>query len=182
MDKVFLYPYSAENGLSTNAKEIICPPGSGPRHLAFSTCGCYIYVLTELNNTILNYRYNESDIQLIQEISTLPADYKSPSTAAAIHLSPNGMYAAASNRGHNSIAVFKIVDNGRLVFAKHIMTGKDPRDFRFSPCGKWLLSANQNDDSLTLFRIENNTFIQKGIFKIPKPACILFGGHAELLA
>jgi 6-phosphogluconolactonase len=181
MDKVLLYPYSAKYGLSTNAKEIICPPGSGPRHLTFSACGCYIYVLTELSNTILSYRYNKDDIHLIQEISTLPADYNGFSSAAAIHLSPNGLYVAVSNRGHDSIAIFKITDDGRLIFSNHIKTGKDPRDFRFSPCGKWLLSANQNNDSITIFRIENNTFMQKGIINIPKPVCILFGKNQFVL-
>jgi 6-phosphogluconolactonase len=179
MDKVFLYPYSSVSVLSTNAKTIACPPGSGPRHLAFSTCGLYLYILTELSNTILNYQYNKGDVKLLQEISTLPADFKDNSSAAAIHLSPCGTYIAASNRGFDSIAIYNIGNDGILTFAAYIKTGKEPRDFRFSPCGKWLLSANQNEDSVTVYRFENNSIKQTGIINIPKPVCILFGARNE---
>ena len=174
MDIVFLYPYSAGNGLSTTAIKIICPPGSGPRHLTFSNCGKYIYILTELNNTILTCRYNDSDVKLLHEISVLPPDFKGRSTCAAIHLSPDGAYLAASNRGHDSIAVFKTGDEGRLILHTHVMTGKEPRDFRFSPCGQWLLSANQNNDSITVYKIENAVFKEINKVSLPKPVCIIF--------
>ena len=175
MDKVFLYPYSAANGLSTKTKAIDCPPGSGPRHLAFSNCGKYVFVLTEMGNTILSYEYNETEPNFLQEISTLPVSFIGSSTAAAIHLSPDGAYVAASNRGHDSIAVYRIENDGRLIFTAQVMTGKTPRDFQFSPCGKWLLSANQNDNSVTVYRRDGDTYRQTGEFPIPKPVCILFG-------
>ena len=176
MDEVFLYPYSKASGLSTKAKIIDCPPGSGPRHIAFSSCGKYVFVLMELGNTILSYEYNGTGLSLLQEIPTLPGGFTDSSTAAAIHLSPDGAYVAASNRGHDSIAVFKIGNDGRLTFVDHVMTGKNPRDFRFSPCGKWLLTANQNDNSVGIYRMDNGRFNKTGDFPLPKPVCILFGG------
>ena len=175
MDMVFLYPYAAGNGLSTKAIIINCPAGSGPRHLAFSNYGNYLYVLTELGNTILSYDYKDGEAGFLQEITTLPPGFAGNTTSAAIHISPDGTYVASSNRGHDSIAVFKIADDGRLKFTTHVMTGKTPRDFNFSPCGKWLLSANQNDDSVTVFSINSGDFKQTGTFQIPKPVCVLFG-------
>ena len=201
MDKVFLYPYSAGKGLSTGALKVDCPPGSGPRHLSFSSCGNYMYVLTELGNTILSYEYNGGEPRFLKEYSTLPelnsppglgfptpgansspgaaastaASTSMPSTSAAIHLSPDGSYLASSNRGHDSIALFKVGEGGSLSLADHLKTGKCPRDFRFSPCGKWLLSANQNDDSVTIFRREKDGFSQTASVELPKPVCILFG-------
>ena len=180
MDKVFLYPWRAEGGISTNAAIICCPPGSGPRHFVFSGCGRYMYVLTELSNTILVYQYNDGAAKLIQEISTLPYNFSGKSSAAAIHLSPCGRYVAASNRGHDSIVFYGIADNGMLALTSFIITGREPRDFRFSPCGNWLLSANQNDDSVTVYNINNSlkqTDDEAGScdFKLPKPVCILFG-------
>jgi 6-phosphogluconolactonase len=132
-----------------------------------------MYVLTELHNTVLVYKYNGGDIKFLQEISTLPADFTGKSTAAAIHIPPNGRFLAASNRGHDSIAVFKIQDDGGLVFLYYINDCKEPRDFRFSPDGKWLLTANQNDDSVTVF--PTGFFVPAASVKIPKPVCILFG-------
>jgi len=197
LDKIFLYPYSAGSGLSTNAKIIDCPPGSGPRHLAFSNCGAYMYALTELGNTVLSYQYKRGEVEFLQEISTLPAGFTGSSGAAAIHASPCGAYIAASNRGHDSIALYNAVSAietadtatiddiktssisidsaGTLKFNSHIMTGKGPRDFQFSPCGKWLLCANQNSDSVTVFRNDKGAFREHSVFKVPKPVCIIFG-------
>lgn len=174
MDKVFLYPYSAENGLSSRCRVIDCP--SGPRHLVFSNCGRYLYILTELGNTILCYEYCGGEAKLLQEVSTLPTSFTGKSTAAAIHISPDGSQLAASNRGHDSIALFDLGGNGQLSFNSHLMTGKEPRDFSFSPCGQWILAANQNDDSVTVYQMKNNTFKQIGSVNMPKPVCILFGG------
>jgi len=67
--------------------------------------------------------------------------------------------------------MFSIGKDGRLTFAAQIKTGKCPRDFQFSPCGNWLLSANQNEDSITVY----NTYKQTGLFNLPKPVCIIFG-------
>ena len=174
MDKVFFYPYSKEKGISTEAKIISCPPGSGPRHFVFSLCGNYLYVLTELKSTILCYEYKNGDFIFLNEVSILPQDYKGKSTAAAIHLSPCGNYLAASNRGHDSIAVFKKEKDGALTHLCHVMTGKTPRDFRFSPCGKWLLSANQGSDTVSIFSFENEVFTKKDEIEVPKPSCIVF--------
>ena len=175
LDKIFLYPRHAEKGLSTNAIIINCPSGSGPRHLAFSACGQYLYALTELSNTVLVYKYCNGNAELVQEISTLPDNFNGSSSAAAIRISPCGKYAAASNRGHDSIAVFGIAGNGRLALTSRIMTGREPRDFCFSPCGTWLLSANQNDNSVTVYSIANSFAQSNFIFNVPKPVCILFG-------
>lgn len=177
MDKVFLYPYSKENGLSTTAKIIDCPPGVGPRHLTFSNDGKFMYVLTELANTVLVYEYgcySECGIEYLSEMPTLPPDFKGSSTAAAIHMSPDGKYLAASNRGHDSIVLFNFPNDNKFTFS-HIENCIEPRDFRFSPDSKWLLSANQNDDSVTVFKIENNTFNKTGSISMPKPVCVLFG-------
>ena len=173
MDKVFLYPYSKESGLSTKAKIIDCPAGSGPRHLTFSKDGEYLYILTEMGNSVLAYKYNNGDTQLL---AALEADFTVKSTAAAIHVSPDGKYLGASNRGHDSIVIFNIQKNGKLEFLNHIMTGKEPRDFNFSPDGKYILSANQNEDSVTVYKIENdNKFTQIFNISLPSPVCIIFG-------
>jgi len=173
LDKVFMYQYSADIGLTTNAKVINCPPGSGPRHLVFSEKRKTMYVLSELANTVLAYKDIDNSNQPVQEISTLPADFMSESTSAAIRLSPDARTLATSNRGYDSIAVFKIKDDGTLEEAGHIKTGATPRDFSFSPGGKWILSANQDDDTVTVHDTVNNGEI-RGKLSIPKPSCIAF--------
>ena len=173
LDKVFLYPYTVEHGLSTDAKVIDCTPGSGPRHLVFSGDGKIIYVLAELTGAVMAYRDTGDAFQLMQEISILPADFKCKNTAAAIHISPDKRFIAASNRGHDSIALCKIKADKTLESPEFLMTGSEPRDFRYSPDGNWILSANQNDDTVTVYNPEklNETAYETSV---PAPTCIVF--------
>jgi len=175
LDQVLLYPYSPSQGLSTNATCILCPPGAGPRHLAFSQCGNFLYILTELTNTILVYKYHKGEATFIQEISTLPDTFTEISTCAAIRLAPGGTKIVASNRGHDSLAIFTIERDGKLAFSHHLMTGKCPRDFNFSPCGNWLLAANQEEDSVFIYQQAGDTYLQTDTISLPKPVCVLFG-------
>jgi len=175
LDQVILYPYTKSQGLSTNVTRILCPPGAGPRHLTFSQCGNFLYVLTELTNTILVYRYHKGEAAFIQEISTLPDTFIKTSTCAAIRLSPDGTKIVASNRGHDSLAIFTIERDGRLTLSHHLMTGKCPRDFNFSPCGNWLLAANQEDDSVFVYQQTGDSYLQTDTIRLSKPVCILFG-------
>ena len=177
LDKVFLYAYTPDIGLSTAAKITDCPPGSGPRHLTFSADGKYMYVLTELTSSVLTYKYNNGETEFLREISCLPPDNTHTSTAAAIHLSPDGKSLVASNRGADCLTLFDIDEEGELVLSGYIDNQKEPRDFNFSPNGKWLISAHQNGDKLEIFKKENGKFIKTGEIKAPSPVCVLFGGQ-----
>jgi 6-phosphogluconolactonase len=134
-----------------------------------------MYILTELTNTILVYNYNS--LEFIQEISTLPAGFAGQTTSAAVHVSPDGKLLASSNRGHDSIAVFKIKADGGLDFITHVTGIKEPRDFRFSPDGNWLLAGQQNGDCVTVYKIDGEKFTETSSIAVPKPVCILFGGE-----
>jgi len=173
LDKVFLYPVDVVSGLSTEAIIIDCPPGSGPRHLTYTDNGKTLYVLTELGNTILVFQKNGNDIQPVQEISTLPPDFTGITTAAAIHISADNKYIAASNRGHDSIAVYRVKSDETLEGPEHIITGATPRDFNFSPCGKWILSASQADNKVTVYNMESK-YKAVCTMDIPSPVCVVF--------
>jgi 6-phosphogluconolactonase len=168
-DKVLIYPFNRELGLLTNANVIDCPPGSGPRHLTFSEDNKYLYVLTELTSTVLVYSAVDGEIKLTQQISTLPDGFKEHNTAAAIRISPDKKTLAASNRGHDSVAMFAINGDGTLSPPTHLMTGKTPRDFTYSPCGKWMLVAEQDSGAVSVAQ-------SKSCINIEKPTCIVFGG------
>ena len=119
-------------------------------------------------------------IQLVrlETLSTLPSSFEGESWCAEILASSDGRFVYASNRGHDSIAVFRIDERtGELEPSGHVSTrGKYPRNFALSPDGQWLIAANQNSDSVVLFRIEP----QSGLpvyagteLQISKPVCVL---------
>ena len=161
-----------------NNQRIALADGAGPRHLVFHPNGKIFYVINELNNTISTFEISrEKGISLVGSISTLPADFKGDSSAADIHISKDGKFLYGSNRGHNSIAIFKIKENGDLKLLRHESTrGDHPRNFSLSPDEKFLLVANMKTNNIVCFKRDNTTgmltFVEE--LKVPKPVCILF--------
>src|SRR5262249_36847311 len=138
IDRVKIFKIDPEKGLIEDEKmDITTPPGSGPRHIAIARDGQAAYVCGELDSTVNVV----VDKKVVQSLSTLPEPTKGNSTAECI-LHPNGKFVYVSNRGHNSIAVFKVGEDKKLTAAGHI-TGdiKIPRNFNIDPSGKWMLIA-----------------------------------------
>ncbi|KAG2824680.1 hypothetical protein PC129_g6287 [Phytophthora cactorum] len=137
------------------------PPGSGPRHSVLSTDGDYLYVTDEISNTVGVYKINQQKALLespaVQNITTLPADFTSTSTAADIHLSKNGKFVYVSNRGHNSVAIYAIDEtNGTLTpLGWESTRGRTPRGFTIYE--DWLIVANQASDDMYVFKVDGQT-------------------------
>ena len=143
--------------LTPNAQPFIkLAPGSGPRHFVFSADGSYIYVINELSSTITVLIKYGGVWKEIQTIKTLPKDFKGESWCADIHLSANGNFVYASNRGHNSIAVFtRNQTSGRLENIQTVSSvGNWPRNFTLDPTGKFLLVANERSNDITVFKVD----------------------------
>ena len=129
------------------------PEGSGPRHMVLSPDGKILYVLCELSNTIAVLDISvQKALNLKQYISTLPAAFQGANNSADIHLSKDGKMLYSSNRGHNSIAVFRIKPDNTVESIGHVNTeGKTPRNFHLTNDGNWMLVANQDSGDIELF-------------------------------
>ena len=154
-------------------------PGAGPRHLVFHPGREWVYVVNELNATVTRVvRDGRGHYQVKESYSTLPADFTGHNTCADIHVSADGKYVYASNRGHNSLAIFKVdQEDGMLAPAKHASVhGETPRNFAISPCGRYVLVANQDSENIVSFRRDMGTgqLIKIDEIDAPKPVCIKF--------
>jgi len=130
-------------------------PGAGPRHLAYHPRLPLVYVANELDSTVavLSFDRQRATLAVVQTLSALPADWKEPSFAADIHFARDGRTLYVSNRGHNSIAVFRVGDTGVLTLDQTVSTGGDwPRNFSLDPSGRWLLVANQRSGSIIVLQ------------------------------
>jgi 6-phosphogluconolactonase len=163
----------------TEDLDIITPPGTGPRHIAIAEDGKIAYLCGELNSTVnvVELGWAPGKNKVVQTLSTLPEPVKGNSTAECI-LSPDGKFVYVSNRGHNSIAVFKVGDDRKLTAAGHI-TGdiKTPRNFNIDPSGKWMLIASQDGDKVGVWELDPKTGLGKetgNTVKISKPVCVKF--------
>ena len=155
------------------------PAGSGPRHFDFHPKGKAMFVINELNSTITVLHKIKNVWEAGQSISTLPGNFKGESFCADIHLSKDGKFLYGSNRGHNSIAIFKVDEKDQTLemLGTVGVEGNWPRNFGLTPDGKWLLVANQRSGNITVFKVNTNDgsilFSGKQI-KLPAPVCVEF--------
>lgn len=156
-------------------------PGAGPRHMDFSPDGRHAYVVNELANTVTACTYDgrSGAFATLHSVPTLPADWSGKNTTAEIAAHPNGKFVYASNRGHDSIAVFaRDAASGKLAPVQIAPCGgKNPRHFAISPDGKWLLCAHQDSNTLTALPLDPATGElgpAKSPAACPNPICILF--------
>lgn len=177
LDRIMLY--RLEDGKLVLQREVSLPEGAGPRHLTFHPDGKRVYCINELNNTVTVFTYDAvaGTLEALQHVPTLPEHYVpgSDDTAADIHVSPCGRFLYASNRGHDSVALFHIDSETGLLTAAdwQITGGRTPRNFAI--CQGWLLAANQGSDNITSFRIdaESRRLIPTGNeLGISSPVCI----------
>eukprot|EP01028_Stygiella_incarcerata_P009731 TRINITY_DN4663_c0_g1_i1.p1 TRINITY_DN4663_c0_g1~~TRINITY_DN4663_c0_g1_i1.p1 ORF type:complete len:378 (+),score=5.04 TRINITY_DN4663_c0_g1_i1:162-1136(+) len=161
-----------------NQAKVSLVDGAGPRHLAFHPNGKIFYVINELDNTITGFSISDNEeVSMIGNVSTLPADFDGVSNPADIHISKDGKFLYGSNRGHNSIVIFEVQENGALKLVGHESTrGDHPRNFSLSPDDKFLLVANKNTNNIVSFKRDSVTgkltFVDE--IKAPSPVCILF--------
>ncbi len=156
-------------------------PGSGPRHLVFHPSSTFAYIMTEYSSEVivLQYDHENGTFSELQSISTIPADFTDNNQGSAIHISSDGRYIYAGNRGHNSIAVFAVDETtGSLTFVERVSSKGDwPRDFALDPSEKYIISSNQESENLVIYKRDPEsgklTLMQSDI-QIPHPVCIKF--------
>ena len=180
-DQVLVYRLDQGQGTLTPHEPAFAKlaPGSGPRHLALHERG-FAYVINELLNTVTTFQHDAAagTLKEIQTIPTLPEGFTGQNSTAEIFIHPNGKFVYGSNRGHDSIVVYSIGENGHLTLVDHTSTqGKHPRNFAIDPSGKFLLVANQNTDNIVSFRIDSATgkLTPTGhTAQLGAPVCIVF--------
>jgi 6-phosphogluconolactonase len=182
-DKIMIFRFDGRRGklIPNGSPWVQVKPGAGPRHLTFHPDGRFAYVINELHATVTAFAHNraQGNLKGVQTIATLPADFTGADTSADIHVSPDGRFLYCSNRGHDSIAAFRIdPQNGKLTFIAHESTGgKTPRNFAIDPTGAFLLVANQNSDNIVTFRRDRKTGRLSAtghVAEVPSPVCLKF--------
>jgi 6-phosphogluconolactonase len=183
IDKIMIYALDIDKGtIVTNKFGFVkLSPGAGPRHFSFHPNGKYAYVINELSGTVTAFSYDSSTGSLseIQTITTLPDQFNEFNKCAEVRVHPNGKFLYGSNRGHDSIVIYRIDPaKGTLTLVGHETTDiKTPRNFNIDPTGKFCLVANQDSDSVIVFRIDPATgMLDRTGHKINlgKPVCVRF--------
>lgn len=181
LDKIMVYDFDFEKGGIKSAKRpfLSLKTGSGPRHTTFNSDGRFLYCINELNSTVSVFSYQDGNFEMHQTISTIPEDYIGFNACAEVLLHPNGKFLYSSNRGHDSIAVFKIdATTGKLTFIDCSKGDINfPRGVRLSPAGNFCFVANQKGDSVVVFKTDDKTGLLKETkteISLEKPVFVKF--------
>lgn len=183
LDEIMSYRIDPEKGTFTpnDPPYVKVDPGLGPRHFVFHPNNKFAYSVNEMGSSVTAFSYDagRGELHVLQTISTLPDGFKKENNSAEIAIDKSGRFLYASNRGHDSIAVFAInSDNGSLTKIQTISTGgKTPRNFVLDPTGKYLLAANQDSDTIIVFRVDQGSGKlekTKERIKLGSPVCLQF--------
>ncbi|MBN2554042.1 MAG: lactonase family protein, partial [Spirochaetales bacterium] len=181
LDRLMIYRFDARRGrLSAHEQPWVeTRPGAGPRHFVFHPLHDYAYLINELDSTItsLGCDRERGTLKALQTVPTLPEGFEDSSTCADIHVHPCGKFLYGSNRGHDSIVVYRIDGaSGELTLVGHEPSGGNtPRNFTIDPAGTFLFAANQDSDSIVHFEIDpqDGTLKPTGqVTAVPTPVCL----------
>ena len=178
MDCVCTYSWEDGKVRRIPEKDVRVTPGSGPRYGEFDKAGRNLYLINEIGSSITRLSYRDGELAVQETVSTLPSDFRGDNTCSDLHVSADGRFLYASNRGHDSIAVFDIADDGSLNLCGCVPCGgRIPRNFCVDPKGKYLLVGNQESDNIAVFEIgEDGNLTQKTLIPWGSPVCIRFLG------
>jgi 6-phosphogluconolactonase (cycloisomerase 2 family) len=181
LDQVFTFGFDGVTG-KLLAVDAPAPAreGAGPRHIAFHPSGAVAYVVNELDSTVTAYRLDpgRGNLTPFQVVSTLPDTFVGHSRAAEIMVSKDGRCVYASNRGHDSIAIFSVDPASRRLtsIGSEKSHGRTPRFFTLDPAGAWMFIANEDSDNIVTFRVDRQTGMlsHEGVsVQTGSPVCIV---------
>ena len=183
LDELLVYKFDSATGSLTpnNPKSAKLDPGAGPRHFVLHPSGKFAYVVAEMHSSVTAFSNDAKTgtLKPLQTLSTLPKGFSGENDDAEIQMHPSGKFLYASNRGHDSVAVFAIdPKKGTLTSIEDTPTqGKIPRSFEIDPTGRFLFAANQKSDNIVVFRIDAKTghLTPAGqVLEVASPVCVKF--------
>lgn len=183
IDKIMIYKLDTEKGtiVANDPPFVKVRPGAGPRHFAFHPNGKYAYVINELDCTVTAFTYDSivGALKEIQTLTTLPNGFNGSNTCAEVRVHPSSKFVYGSNRGHDSIVVYRVdLADGKLTYVEHETANiKIPRNFNIDPTGRFCLVANQGGDSVIVFRINTKSGALEPTrhkISVAKPVCVRF--------
>lgn len=188
LDRLVSYSLGADGALLPGRGSLALAPGAGPRHLAFHPCGRFVFVINELDSTIVSIARGAETgaLRLIETVPAVPETARGTNHCSELRLSADGLFLYGANRGHDSIVAYAVdQESGALTLVGHFPCGgATPRHFTLTPSGGWLLVANQNADAVALLRrdVADGTLADSGRrITIGTPMCVQaarFPSHA----
>ena len=174
-DRIVMYDYKDGQLEENKDYSVSVIPGSGPRHMIFSQDGRFAYLVNEIANSVMVFKVADNHFSLIQNVSCIPHHFTGFSAAAAIRMTSTGKHLFISNRGHDSIALYRInQETGKISLLYMVHTDKDPRDFNIID-DAYLIVACQNGNLLQVMSFDEENeklLLTPQAISLPQPVCV----------
>lgn len=181
MDALITYRIGAD-GVPERMAVAQTKPGAGPRHLALHPGGRLVFVINELDSTVTAHGFDPVTGALtpIDSQPAVPDEARSGNHCSDIQISPDGRFLYGGNRGHDSISIFEVGQDGHLTPRGFVACGgATPRHLAITPSGRHLLVANQNSDGVSVLARDAATGALRdtgAALQIGTPMCLKFAG------
>lgn len=179
LDQLFIHQLDRSLGTLKLHGVYAAPRGSGPRHIALHPSGRFVYLISQNSGTITTFAWDDAHGVLteLQTIATVPADFSGDPAASEIQIHPGGQWLYASNRGHNSLVIFRIDSASGLLSLVGFQAslGFTPRNCTLTASEDLLLVGNQDSDQIVVFRLDAATgrLAELNRTEVPTPVCIV---------
>lgn len=185
MDGIVIYRVDVERGVLERHGFAASVPGGGPRHMRFTPDGRFIHLLNELSLSVTSFAWDAAS-GTARRLGTVPALSEEAkageafNSAAEIVVHPGGRFVYSSNRGHDTVTVYRAdPETASLeVIQVQPIRGAFPRNINLAPGGGWLLAAGADSNTVAVHRVDSDTgrltYQTRGIFHVPAPICIVF--------
>jgi len=185
MDGIVIYEVDADAPSISMHGFAASEPGGGPRHMRFSPDGRFIYLLNELTLSVTVYAW-DAEAGTAEQLSITPAlseedkAAESFNSAAEIVVHPSAPYVYSSNRGHDTVTVYRAdTESGALeVVQVQPIRGAFPRNINLDPSARWLLAAGADSNTVAVHAVDEEsgrlTYQRGAVINVPSPICILF--------
>lgn len=176
MDQLVAYRYEGSVVYLAEQNAVRVPAGSGPRYGEFGKDGTHFYLINEISSQVMHFSYGSGRMEFKNVVNTLPSDFTGNNICSDLHITPDGKFLYASNRGHDSLVCYQIDEEGNLIFVERKdCGGKTPRNFAIDRTGTYLLVGNQDSDTIVVFQIDENGHMnQINEIATGSPVCIQF--------
>lgn len=186
MDGIVIYAVNPDKPSITKKGFAASVPGGGPRHMRLSNDGKFIYLLNELSLSVSVFSWDATSgtATLVSTTPSLSEETKAAESfnaAAEILVHPAGPYVYSSNRGHDTVTVYKATEGGAALEVMQVqpIRGAFPRNINLDPTGKWLLAAGADSHTIAVHAVAPDsgllTYQRGSVIHVPAPICILFG-------
>jgi 6-phosphogluconolactonase len=160
------------------------PPETGPRHIAFDPASGRAYVTCEFASDLASFAFDPASgrLRLLDQVSTVAAGHEGLNEPAEVRVHPNGRFVYVNNRGEDSIAWFRVTDDGTLTRLGHVPLalslhpGVAARSFAFDPSGSFMLVADRPADLVRVYAVNGADGALSPLAEahVPQPAFVAF--------